>query len=229
MNHYLIECCANSIQSAINGEKGGANRIELCANLELGGLTPHREDILKTKKVLNIPIYVLIRPRDGDFVYSQNELSKMLSDIQFCKKIGCDGVVIGALNKNGSIHIEQTIRLANAAKPMSVTFHRAFDEGNNLQKNIEDVITCGCHSLLTAGQSKNVNSGISNLEQLVKLAKGRIAILAGSGLNHTNVEALYKIGVRNFHLSGNIKNQKGKLETHPLLIKKMKDQLEQIV
>jgi copper homeostasis protein len=229
MNHYLIECCANSIQSAINGEKGGANRIELCANLELGGLTPHRKDILKTKKVLNIPIYVLIRPRDGDFVYSQNELSKMLSDIQFCKKIGCDGVVIGALNKNGSIHIEQTIRLANAAKPMSVTFHRAFDEGNDLRKNLEDVITCGCNTLLTAGQSENINSGISNLKQLVTLAKGRIVILAGSGMNHTNAEALYKIGIRNFHLSGSIKNLKGELETDSLLIKKMKDKLDQIV
>ena len=229
MNHYLIECCANSIQSAINGEKGGANRIELCANLELGGLTPHRKDILKTKKVLNIPIYVLIRPRDGDFVYSQNELSKMLSDIQFCKKIGCDGVVIGALNKNGSIHIEQTIRLANAAKPMSVTFHRAFDEGNDLRKNLEDVIACGCDTLLTAGQSGNINSGISNLKQLVTLAKGRIVILAGGGMNHTNAEALYKIGIRNFHLSGSIKNLKGELETDSLLIKKMKDKLDQIV
>ena len=229
MNHYLIECCANSIKSAINGEKGGSNRIEICANLELGGLTPQREDILKTKKALSIPIYVLIRPRGGDFVYSQNELSKMLSDIQFCKKIGCDGVVIGTLNKNGSIHIEQTIRLANAAKPMSVTFHRAFDEGNNLQENLEDAIACGCDTLLTAGQSENVNSGISNLEQLIKLAKRRITILAGSGVNHTNAEALYKIGIRNFHLSGSIKNLKGELETSPLLIKKMKDKLNQIV
>jgi len=229
MNHYLIECCANSIQSAINGEKGGSNRIELCADLELGGLTPHRKDILKTKKVLNIPIYVLIRPRDGDFVYAQNELSKMLSDIQFCKTIGCDGVVIGALNKDGSIHIEQTIKLANAAKPMRITFHRAFDKGNDLRKNLEDVIACGCDTLLTAGQSENVNSGISNLEQLVKLAKGRVTILAGSGVNHTNAEALYKIGIKNFHLSGSMKNLKGTLEVSPLLIKKMKDKLEQIV
>jgi len=229
MNQYLVECCANSIQSAINGEKGGANRIELCANLELGGLTPRRKDILKTKKILSIPIYVLIRPRGGDFVYSQNELSKMLSDIQFCKKIGCDGVVIGTLNKNGSIHIEQTIRLANAAKPMSVTFHRAFDEGNNLQENLEDAIACGCDTLLTAGQSENVNSGISNLEQLVKLAKGRITILAGSGVNHTNAEALYKIGIRNFHLSGSEKNTLGILETNSKNIQAVVEKLETIV
>ena len=112
---------------------------------------------------------------------------------------------------------------------MSVTFHRAFDEGNELQKNLEDVIACGCDTLLTAGQSENVNSGISNLEQLVKLAKGRITVLAGSGVNHTNAEALYKIGIRNFHLSGSIKNRKRELETDPLLIKKMKDKLDQIV
>jgi len=229
MNHYLIECCANSIQSAINGEKGGSSRIELCADLELGGLTPHRKDILKTKKVLSIPIYVLIRPRDGDFVYSQKELSKMLSDIQFCKKIGCNGVVIGSLNKDGSINQVQSTEMINIARPMEVTFHRAFDEGNELQKNLEDVIACGCDTLLTAGQSENINSGISNLEQLVKLAKGRITVLAGSGVNHTNAEALYKIGIRNFHLSGSIRNQKGELETDPLLIKKMKDKLDQHV
>jgi copper homeostasis protein len=229
MNHYLIECCANSIQSAINGEKGGANRIELCTDLELGGVTPQRKDILKTKKVLNIPICVLIRPRGGNFVYSQNELSKILSDIQFCKTIGCEGVVIGALKKNGSINMKQTEQMVRAATPMRVTFHRAFDEGNDLLKNLEEVIVCGCDTLLTAGQSENVNSGISNLEQLVKLAKWRVTILAGSGVNHTNAEALYKIGIKKFHLSGSMKNLKGKLEVCPLLIKKMKDKLEQIV
>ena len=229
MNHYLIECCANSIQSAINGEKGGSNRIELCSNLELGGVTPKRQDILKTKKILNIPMNVLIRPRGGDFIYSRNELYKMLSDIQFCKTVRCEGVVIGALKKNGAINIKQTKQMVQAATPMSVTFHRAFDEGNDLLKNMEDIIACGCDTLLTAGQSENVNSGISNLEQLVKLAKGRVTILAGSGVNHTNAEALYKIGIKNFHLSGSMKNLKGTLEVSPLLIKKMKDKLEQIV
>jgi copper homeostasis protein len=229
MNHYFVECCANSIQSAIQGVLGGANRIELCSNLESGGITPLRKDIQKAKKLLTIPVHILIRPRAGDFVYTNNQLSKMLSDIQFCKTIGCDGVVIGALNKDGSIHIKQTIRLANAAKPMSVTFHRAFDEGNDLLKNLEDVIACGCDSLLTAGQSENVNSGISNLEQLVTLAKERITILAGSGVNHTNVEDLFKIGVRNFHLSGSEKNTDGVLETNSKNIQAVVEKLENIV
>ena len=152
----------------------------------------------------------------------------MIDDIQFCKKAGCNGVVIGMLKKDGSINKEQSKQLANIAKPMHVTFHRAFDEGNDLVKNLEDVIACDCDTLLTAGQSKNVNSGISNLKKLIKLAKERIAILAGSGVNHTNVEALYKIGIRNFHLSGSMKHLKGELKTDPVLIKKMKNKLDQI-
>lgn len=224
----MIECCANSIESALNGERGGGTRIELCAELELGGVTPKRKDILKTKKVLNIPICILIRPRSGDFIYSQDELSQMLSDIQFCKAVGSERVAIGALKKDGSINIKQTKQMVRAAMPMGVTFHRAFDEGSDLQKNLEDVIACGCDTLLTAGQSKNVNSGISNLKELIKLAKGRVTILAGSGVNHTNAEALYKLGIKNFHLSGSIKNLNGELKTDPILIKKMKNKLEQI-
>ena len=228
MNHYLLECCANSIQSALNGEEGGASRIELCAKLELGGITPKRKDVLKAKEILKIPICILIRPRSGSFIYSQDELSQMLSDIQFCKTVGCERVAIGALKKNGSINMKQTKRMVKAATPMRVTFHRAFDEGNDLQKNLEDVIACGCDTLLTAGQNKNVNSGISNLKKLIKLAKGRITILAGSGVNHRNVEVLYKIGIRNFHLSGSMKHLKGELKTDPVLIKKMKNKLDQI-
>ena len=229
MNDFLVECCANSVQSAINGELGGANRIELCTHLEVGGITPTREDIIRARELLNIPLHVLIRPRSGDFVFSEKEMVQMLADIQFCKKLGCDGVVIGALHKDGSINKEQTKAMVNSAKPMHITFHRAFDEGNNLQQNLEDVIACGCELLLTAGQSDNVIDGISNLEQLVKLAKGRITILVGSGVNQSNAEALYKIGIRNFHLSGSMKNQKGEIETDALLIKAVIDKLEQIV
>jgi copper homeostasis protein len=229
MNHYLIECCANSIQSAINGVIGGANRIELCADLEVGGLTPKRNDILQAKKKLNTPLHVLIRPRAGDFIYTGKEILQMIDDIQFCKKAGGDGVAIGMLKKDGSINKEQCKQLVNIAKPMHVTFHRAFDEGNNLQQNLEDVIACGCDALLTAGQSKNVNYGITNLEQLVTLAKERITILAGSGVNHTNVEALFKIGIKNFHLSGSEKNTHGFLETNSKNIQAVEKKLADIV
>ena len=138
-----------------------------------------------------------------------------------CKTINCEGIVIGALNQDGSINIEQTKTMVKAAKPMHTTFHRAFDKANNLEKNLEDVITCGCDSLLTAGQSTNVIDGILNLKKLIQQAKNRIHILAGSGVNYTNVEALYKIGIRNFHLSGSEKNNFGILETNSMNIEKL--------
>jgi len=229
MNDFLVECCANSVESAINGQIGGANRIELCTNLEVGGVTPEKGEIIKAKDKLSIPIRLLIRPRSGDFVFSENELLQMIADIEFCKELGYEGVVIGALHKDGSINKEQTKAMVKVAKPMHSTFHRAFDEGNNLIQNLEDVITSGCESLLSAGQSNNVVDGISNLEQLVKLAKGRITILAGSGVNQNNAEALYKIGIRNFHLSGSKRNQNSKGETDILLIKTVIKKLEEIV
>jgi len=229
MNDFLVECCANSVQSAMQGELGRANRIEFCTNLEVGGLTPSREDIATLISAINIPIRILIRPKAENFIYTEPELLQIIDDIKFCKTLGCEGIAIGALHKNGSIHKEQTKQLIKAARPMRVTFHRAFDEGNNLLQNLEDVIACGCDTLLTAGQNNNVTDGLSNLEKLVKLANNRISILAGSGVNHTNTEALYKIGIRNFHLSGSIKNQQGKLETDALLIKAVIDKLKQIV
>ena len=229
MNFFSIECCANSFQSAINGQNGGANRIELCRNLELGGLTPSKEEIKKTLKILNIPVRILIRPRSGNFLFSNKELLEMISNIKFCKSIGCEGVVIGALNKDNSINIEQTKMMVKAAKPMHITFHRAFDKGNNLRQNLEDVISCDCNSLLTAGQSSNVMDGISNLKKIIKLANNRIQILAGSGVNHENVEILYKIGIRNFHLSGSERGQDGILKTKTTNIEKLKTKLIAIV
>jgi len=229
MTDFLVECCANSVQSAMQGEFGRANRIEFCTNLEVGGMTPSREDIATLMERINIPIRILIRPHSNNFMYSKSELSQIISDIHFCKNIGVEGVVIGALNMNGSVNKEQTKAMVKAAKPMNVTFHRAFDDCHNLQQDLEDVIDCGCDTLLTCGQNKNVTDGISNLEQLIKLGNKRIKILAGSGVNHTNTEALYKIGIRNFHLSGSMKNQQGKLETDALLIKAVIDKLKKIV
>ncbi|MDP7568236.1 MAG: copper homeostasis protein CutC [Flavobacteriales bacterium] len=229
MNDFLVECCANSVQSAMQGELGRANRIEFCTNLEVGGLTPSREDIATLISAINIPIRILIRPKAENFIYTEPELLQIIDDIKFCKTLGCEGIAIGALHKNGSIHKEQTKQLIKAARPMRVTFHRAFDEGNNLLQNLEDVIACGCDTLLTAGQNNNVTDGLSNLEKLVKLANNRISILAGSGVNHTNTEALYQIGIRNFHLSGSRKNKSNKLETDALLIKGVIDKLKQIV
>jgi len=226
MNNLVIECCANSVQSAINGVKGGANRIELCNNLENGGLTPKYEDIIKAKEKLITPLHILIRPREGSFIYTNDELNQILTDITFCKNVGCAGVVIGSLNIDGSINKKQTKAMVDSAKPMHITFHRAFDECNNLLRNLKDVIDCGCDTLLTSGQEKNVCLGFEKLKTLVSISKGRINILAGGGVNHENVKALFKIGVRSFHLSGSEKNSNGILETNSKnilsVIKKLK-------
>jgi len=229
VNRYSVECCANSVKSTLKGELGGANRVELCANLEVGGITQSRENIQKAKGLLNIPLYILIRPRAGNFIYTSKEILQMIDDIQFCKKAGCNGVVIGMLKKDGSINKEQSKQLANIAKPMHVTFHRAFDEGNDLVKNLEDVIACGYDTLLTSGQAKNVSLGFENLKKLIRISAGRINILAGSGVNHTNAEDLFKIGIRNFHLSGSEKNTDGILETNSKNIQAILEKLESIV
>lgn len=229
MNNLLIECCANSIKSAVNGESAGANRIELCRKLEVGGITPFHQDIIQSKETLTIALHILIRPRAGDFVYTENELKQMIHDIIFCKEVGCDGVVIGALNPDGSINKKQCEQMMESANGMHITFHRAFDEANNLQQNLEDVIECGCDSLLTAGQSENVEEGFRKLETLVKLTDNRINILAGSGVKAANVEALYKIGIRNFHLSGSALTTSGKTETSTKKIKAVVEKLNALV
>lgn len=225
MNNLLIECCANSIKSAVNGESGGAHRIELCRKLEIGGLTPLYKQIIQVKKIIKIPVHILIRPRPGNFIYSDRELAKMIDDITFCKQVSCEGVVVGTLNNDGSINKKQCEKMIEAADGMHITFHRAFDSGNNLKKNLKDVIACGFDTLLTAGQSEDVEGGFSNLEELVRLAKNRINILAGSGVNVTNIDPLYKIGIRHFHLSGSKITISGDRETSTEIIREVVKEL----
>lgn len=208
-----LECCANSIQSALNGIKAGASRIELCQNLEQGGITPSNSEIIKLRELSDIKIHILILPKANQFQYTKLEFQQILIDIQFCKNLKCDGVVIGALNPNLSVNKEQTKLMVLAAKPMKVTFHRAFDCVLNMPQALEDIISCKCDYILTSGQKENVIDGIENLQQIVKLAKNRINIIAGGGVNHNNIESLYKIGIREFHLSGKELEQNGQLET----------------
>lgn len=208
-----LECCANSIQSALNGIKAGASRIELCQNLEQGGITPSNSEIIKLRELSDIKIHILILPKANQFQYTKLEFQQILIDIQFCKNLKCDGVVIGALNPNLSVNKEQTKLMVLAAKPMKVTFHRAFDCVLNMPQALEDIISCKCDYILTSGQKENVIDGIENLQQIVKLAKNRINIIAGGGVNHNNIESLYKIGIREFHLSGKELVQNRQLET----------------
>ena len=227
MQRVIVECCANSVSSALTAIQAGANRIELCKNLENGGETPDYSDILELRNLTNIDLHILILPKANNFIYSNKDLKKIIEDIQFCKKNNINGVVIGALNKDLSINMKQTKELVEIARPMRVTFHRAFDTISKLENDLNKIIECGCDYLLTSGQKPNVDDGLNNISKLVKQSSQKIKIIAGGGVNHNNVESLYKIGVREFHLSGTLKNKSKILETDynliNLLVKKLRD------
>ena len=227
MQRVIVECCANSVSSALTAIQAGANRIELCKNLENGGETPDYSDILEIRSLTNIDLHILILPKANNFIYSNKDLKKIIEDIQFCKNNKINGVVIGALNKDLSINMKQTKELVEIARPMRVTFHRAFDTISKLENDLNKIIECGCDYLLTSGQKPNVDDGLNNISKLVKQSSQKIKIIAGGGVNHNNVESLYKIGVREFHLSGTLKNKSKILETDynliNLLVKKLRD------
>ena len=227
MQKVIVECCANSVSSALTAIQAGANRIELCKNLENGGETPDYSDILELRNLTNLDLHILILPKANNFIYSNKDFKKIIEDIQFCKKNNINGVVIGALNKDLSINMKQTKELVEIARPMRVTFHRAFDTISKLENDLNKVIECGCDYLLTSGQKPNVDDGLNNISKLVKQSSQKIKIIAGGGVNHNNVESLYKIGVREFHLSGTLKNKSKILETDynliNLLVKKLRD------
>ena len=227
MQKVIVECCANSVSSALTAIQAGANRIELCKNLENGGETPDYSDILELRNLTDLDLHILILPKANNFIYSNKDFKKIIEDIQFCKKNNINGVVIGALNKDLSINMKQTKELVEIARPMRVTFHRAFDTISKLENDLNKIIECGCDYLLTSGQKPNVDDGLDNISKLVKQSSQKIKIIAGGGVNHNNVESLYNIGVREFHLSGTLKNKSKILETDynliNLLVKKLRD------
>ena len=228
MQDVIVECCANSISSALTGIRAGANRVELCKNLENGGETPNRANILKLRQLTDKKIHILILPKANNFTYSKEEANQILSDIFFCKKNKIDGVVIGALNTDKSVNVKQMLKFIDAARPMSVTFHRAFDTLKKIEDNLKNIINCKCDYLLTSGQKENVDLGLKNISQILGQVDDQIKIIAGGGVNIKNVENLYKLGVREFHLSGTDKKKAKPLETNYKLIKEVVDKLKQI-
>ena len=184
MQSVIVECCANSVSSALTAIQAGANRIELCKNLKNGGETPDYSDILDLRNLTNIDLHILILPKANNFIYSNKDLKKIIEDIQFCKKNNINGVVIGALNKDLSINMKQTKELVEIAKPMKVTFHRAFDIIFKLENDLNKIIECGCDYLLTSGQKPNVDDGLNNISKLIKQSRQKIKIIAGGGVNH---------------------------------------------
>ena len=193
-NAVSLEVCANSVTSAIAAQDGGAVRVELCANLNEGGTTPSYGEILLAREYLDIKLYVLIRPRAGDFIYSGMEFNTMLADVRCCIEAGCDGIVIGILNADGTIDKERCSQLiALAAKQgIGVTFHRAFDMCADLYQALEDVIEIGCERILTSGGKSTAMEGAAVIAHLIEKAAGRIIVMPGSGINETNVNDLVR-------------------------------------
>ena len=183
----IIEVCAESYEYALKAEKAGANRIELCKDLHLDGLTPDYESAKKTIKQLNIPVFILIRPRGGDFVYSNEEFELMKSDIVKFKEMGCKGIVSGVLNNDKDIDIERTQELVELSKPLEFTFHRAFDIVKDPIEEIDNLIKMGVDRLLTSGQKEKAIDGLVFLEQLNNISNNRIVIMPGSGISKNNL------------------------------------------
>lgn len=196
-----LEICTNSYQSAMNAEKAGADRIELCSELSVGGITPSYGLLKKISEEITIPINVLIRPRSGNFQYSKEEFSLMKENIKLCKELGFNGIVSGVLNIDNSIDIERTKKLIELSKPLSFTFHRAFDCVSNPKKSLEILIELKVDRILTSGCQEKAAQGIELLKELKQLAKDRIIILPGSGINKKNAVLFKEAGFKEIHTS----------------------------
>ena len=183
----IIEVCAESYEYALKAEKAGADRIELCKDLHLDGLTPDYESAKKTINTLNIPVLILIRPRDGDFIYSNVEFELMKKDILKFKKIGCKGIVSGVLNSDNSIDIKRTKELVELSRPIEFTFHRAFDLLNDPLNEIENLTDIGVDRVLTSGQKDKAIDGLELLKELKNKSNNKIIVMPGSGINKSNI------------------------------------------
>jgi copper homeostasis protein len=217
-----IEICCGSIQSAANAKAGGAVRVELCQGLIEGGTTPSPATIEYAVKELGLQVFVLVRPRGGDFCYNELEIKTMEEDVEFCKRAGVAGIVVGFLHPDGSIDTELTRRFVKLAAPLPVTFHRAFDRCPEPLKALEQIIDCGCARILTSGCKPTAMEGADMLKQLVQQANGRIKILAGSGVTPENAAALRKkTGAPEIHGSCKITRPDGSWETDAEQVKKL--------
>ena len=208
--NYRLEICAFNLASALIAQQAGADRVELCAGPEEGGTTSSPGVIASAREKLRIPLYPIIRPRGGDFLYSDEEYRVMARDIEFCKKAGCNGVVFGILCADGSVDIPRCARLVEIAYPMGVTFHRAFDWASNPFEAMETIIRLGCERILTSGQRPTAEEGADLIDQLVRLADERIVIMPGSGVRASNIQALAeKTGASEFHTSARVLKASG--------------------
>jgi len=200
--NYIIEIATSDFLTTKSAVEGGADRIELCANLAEGGTTPSYAHIKKCRETFDIALFPIIRPRGGDFLYTKDEFEIMKNDIKLCKELDCEGIVIGLLNMDGTIDMTRTSELVELAYPLEVTFHRAFDRCKDPFVALEELIEIGCQRILTSGQKPTVSEGVALIAELNKKADDRIIILPGSGVRKENIKMLAeKTGCIEFHSS----------------------------
>jgi copper homeostasis protein len=202
MNKLEIACF--NVESAQIAHENGADRIELCDGFEVGGTTPSPIDIVNVQKFITSALFVMIRPRGGNFVYSNEEFEQMKQDIVQIKSLNVDGFVFGILDENNKVDIGRNTELVNLAKPFPCTFHRAFDEVADYEQALEDVISCGFSTILTSGTHSNVMDGIDVLKKLVLQAQNRITIMPGGGLRSTNINHIKEVTQATFYHSSAI-------------------------
>jgi copper homeostasis protein len=199
-NKYLLEISVESVEAAMAAERGGAQRIEFCSNAREGGTTPIPELLRTARERVSLPILSMNRPRAGNFVYSNAEFEAMRRDVETAKELGMDGIVLGLLGADGQVEVERTKQLVEWARPLPVTFHRAFDECVDLHKSLEDVIKAGAARLLTSGGKRTAPEALEVLGELVRMAGERLIVVPGSGLHAGNIrEAVERIGAREYH------------------------------
>lgn len=202
MGRVALEIAANSLAAALAAQDGGADRVELCENLGDGGCTPSYGTIAVARERLRMPLYVLVRPRAGDFLYDALERDTMLRDIENCVRLGCDGIVIGALDADGDVDAASCAQMVSAAGPLGVTFHRAFDTARDPLRALDDIIALRCERVLTSGACASALQGAELIASARQRADGRLSVMAGAGITPDNVrEVVARTGVREVHAS----------------------------
>jgi len=200
--NYIIEIATTDFATTKSAIEGGADRIELCAALSDGGTTPTFGTIKKCREAFSVPLFPIIRTRSGDFLYTDEEYDIMMNDIGVCKDLGCDGIVIGFLKRDGTIDLARTAKIVETAYPMEVSFHRAFDRCKDAFEALGQLIQVGCQRVLTSGQRPAAPDGVELIAELVKVADDRIIIMPGSGVRKDNIKQLKdKTGAVEFHSS----------------------------
>ncbi|KAM9804208.1 copper homeostasis protein cutC homolog [Neosynchiropus ocellatus] len=199
---FLMEVCVDSVESAVNAERGGAGRLELCSSLSEGGLTPSLGLLQIVKRYVKIPVYVMVRPRGGDFLYSDQEVEVMKKDLELMKAHGADGLVLGALTEDGCVDAELCMDFLAAARPLPVTFHRAFDMVHDASLALETLISLGFQRVLTSGCDSSALEGLPVIKKLIEQAKSRIAVMPGGGITERNLQRILEgSGAQEFHCS----------------------------